>query len=364
MEAILGLLADEGAQAVSSASWFLPWCLLTFLVSLALSLFLTPVMIDAAKKYNIVDYPDGDLKNHKKPTPYLGGLGIYIAFVVTLGLLLKDFRPSVVDGVLRANIVLGLLSAGSMILILGLIDDFGALTPFIKFLGQFLAAFILYKSDIRIQIAMLPEEVNMVLSLLWIVGICNAFNIIDIMDGLAAGVAVIAAVFLFIMAVINSNPPVISVTILALTGAIMGFLRFNYHPAKIYMGDTGSMFIGLMLGSMSMLVSYTNTNPLAFLAPVLILGIPIFDTLFVMFHRFRRGESVFKGSPDHFALKLRRRNGSTRKTVNICYGATALLCISGLALIFLPGLVWPLVLIGIYILVIAPLTGLFLSRLD
>ena len=134
----LAIQADQSFEA----SWFVPWCILTFLLSLILSRFLTPIMMEAARKYRVVDRPDGGLKNHRAPIPYLGGLAIYIAFVVTLGLLLKDFND---------NMVLGVLLSGSMVLTLGLIDDFGALTPFTKFLGQILAAFILYKSGVKIQ---------------------------------------------------------------------------------------------------------------------------------------------------------------------------------------------------------------------
>jgi UDP-GlcNAc:undecaprenyl-phosphate GlcNAc-1-phosphate transferase len=247
-----------------------------------------------------------------------------------------------------------------MILILGLIDDFGALTAFIKFLGQFLAAFILYKSGIKIQWDILPDEVNLILTLIWIVGICNAFNIIDIMDGLAAGVTVISSVFLFIMVVLKGNSTVIAVMTLALAGAVLGFLRYNFKPAKIYMGDTGSMFIGLMMGSLTMMVSYGNSNRLALLAPLFVLGVPIFDTLFVMVHRLKRGMSVFKGSPDHFALRLKKMTGSVRRTVIITYAATLVLCITGLVLIFLPGFILPAVLIST-MATVCVVAGVYLS---
>ena len=210
---------------------YLPWCLFTFLVALALSLFLTPILIEAAKKHNIVDRPDGALKNHKEPVPYLGGLGIYIAFVATLGLLLKDFQDSR---------VLGVLLAGSMVLIMGLIDDFGALSPPVKFMGQFLAAFMLIKSGIRIEIGAFPDYVNFVLTCLWIVGMCNAFNIIDVLDGLAGGVGAISGFCLFIMVTfVGNNSQVISLITLALTGATLGFLRYNFRPRQDLHGRHG-----------------------------------------------------------------------------------------------------------------------------
>jgi len=347
-------IAQTQERFISESTRLLPLCLLTFMVSLGLSLFLTPVMIEAALRHKIVDEPDGNLKNHRKPTPYLGGLSIYIAFVITLGLLLDNFNN---------NQILGVLLAGSMILILGLIDDFGALTPFIKFLGQFLAAYFLYKSGVKIQIAEFHENFNLLLTCLWVVGICNAFNIIDIMDGLAAGVGAISAFFLFLIIVFKENSPVIAIVTLALSGSILGFLRFNYKPAKIYMGDTGSMFIGIVLASLTMMVSYGDSNPYAYLAPFFIFSIPMFDMLFVMFHRFRKGLSVFQGSPDHFALKLIRWNGSIRKTVLSVYIAAVTTNLVGLIYIFVIGKIAAFIVLGAYILV-SLLAAFFLSKLD
>jgi len=345
------VLAAKQNLAFSTA-WYFPWCLLTFLVSLALSLLLTPVMMEAARKHDIVDRPDGELKNHAEPVPYLGGLAVYIAFVVTLGLLLSTFKN---------DIVLGLLSAGSMILVLGLVDDFGALSPAVKFVGQFLAAFILYKSGIRIEIAVLPAWMNAALSIFWIVGMCNAFNIIDVMDGLAGGVAVISCFFLFLVSVLKGNHPVLPIMTLALAGAVLGFLRYNFRPARIYLGDTGSMFIGLMLGSITMMVSYGFANPCSLLAPLLILGVPLFDTLFVMYHRARKGIPVFQGSRDHFALRLKKRTGSVLKTVILTYAAALIFGAGGLVLVFLEDAAASAVLAAAY-LAAALVAGLLLSR--
>lgn len=350
MNLVLGLAVKQ--NLAFTTAWYFPWCVLTFLVSLALSLLLTPIMMEAARKHDIVDRPDGALKNHAEPVPYLGGLAVYIAFVVTLGLLLSTFKN---------DIVLGLLSAGSMILILGLVDDFGALSATVKFLGQFLAAFILYKSGIRIQIALLPDFLNAALSILWIVGICNAFNIIDVMDGLAGGVAVIACFFLFLVAVLKGNNAVLPVMALTLGGSVLGFLRYNFPPARIYLGDTGSMFIGLMLGSLTMMVSYGNATRLSLLAPLLILAVPLFDTLLVMFHRARKGIPVFQGSRDHFALRLKKRTGSVFKTVLLSYAVALFAGAGSLVLVFLKNPAHAAVLVGIFLL-LGLLAAVLLSR--
>ncbi|MEK7798591.1 MAG: MraY family glycosyltransferase, partial [Acidobacteriota bacterium] len=160
-------------------------------------------------------------------------------------------------------------------------------------------------------------------------GIINAFNLIDVMDGLAAGVAAAASFILFLIAAVNGRQ-VDAILLAALCGALVGFLRYNVQPARIYMGDTGSMFIGLMLGALAMNNSYTRQNLVASVAPVVILGVPIFDMLFVMYVRFRRGLPVFLGSPDHFALRLRKWRLTTRQTVTASWAATVAL--GGLAI--------------------------------
>jgi UDP-GlcNAc:undecaprenyl-phosphate GlcNAc-1-phosphate transferase len=280
---------------------------LSFLLSFLLAFYLTPIMQQAAFRFQIVDRPDGNLKKHEDPVPYLGGLAVYLAFLVTLSLTFTFDRQ-----------VLGLLLGGTLVLLLGLIDDLGVLSPHVKLGGQFLAAFVLVKSGVRIEFAFLPEWVTLPFSLLWIVAITNAFNIIDIMDGLATGVACICAMALFYVAVLN-NRPVIAIMTVSMLGASTAFLRFNFEPARIYLGDAGSLFLGCMLGSLSLIGSYTTDNRVGVLAPVVILGVPIFDTLFVSYIRWRRGTPIILGSPDHFALRLRKWRLSTRQTVLMSY---------------------------------------------
>jgi UDP-GlcNAc:undecaprenyl-phosphate GlcNAc-1-phosphate transferase len=273
----------------------LPFCALVCLATaLALSLYGTPLAARAALRFGIVDLPDGALKKHRGPTPYLGGLAVYGSFIMTMALVF-DFDQR----------VLGLLLAGTILVLLGLVDDFGVLGVAPKFLGQAFATMVLIKSDIAIHIGMLPEWANLTLTVLWVVGITNAVNIIDIMDGLASGVAVIAAAFLLIVSCVNSD---ISIALMTATlmGSLLGFLRYNAYPARIFLGDTGSLFVGMMLGALAMIGKYDAVNSIGWLTPLLILAVPIFDTLYVMTLRVARGLNPFKGSPDHFALRLRR----------------------------------------------------------
>lgn len=297
---------------------------LTFALASLLSFYGVPIARRAALKFGIVDTPDGRLKHQREPVPYLGGLAIYLAFLVSLAFTF-EFRHD----------VLGIVLAGTLVMMLGLIDDFGVLTPGIKLLGQLLAVFVLIKSGIRIEISSLPEWVDIGLTIVWMVGMINALNLLDIMDGLSAGVGVISAIFLCIVAILNGDQT-ITFMLVALIGSLLGFLRYNWSPATIYMGDAGAMFIGLMLGSLSMIGKYTEGHSISLLTPVLILGMPIFDTLFVMYIRFLRGLPIFMGSPDHMAIRLRHWGLSVRQVVAISYVGSAVLGGVGLLVMSVP----------------------------
>jgi UDP-GlcNAc:undecaprenyl-phosphate GlcNAc-1-phosphate transferase len=286
---------------------------LAFLVATLLSHYLTPVLRQAAIRFGIVDRPDGKLKNHRAPVPYLGGIAIYLSFLLSLALTAEFQRD-----------VLGILLAGAIVVLLGLIDDLGALGPSVKLAGQVVAVLTLMKASVTIKLAFLPPALALPLSFLWLLAVTNAFNLIDIMDGLAAGVGFVSAAILACVAV-GGGRPVEALLLAALAGSLLGFLRYNFEPARIYMGDTGSLFVGLMLGALAMNNSYTSRNLVASLAPVVILGVPIFDMLFVMFIRWRRGIPVMRGSPDHFALRLRKWRLTTRQTVGISCLTTAVL---------------------------------------
>lgn len=282
-------------------------CALAFL----LSLYGVPLARQAALKYGIVDAPDGRLKYQREPVPYFGGLAIYLAFLMSLAFTF-EFRHD----------VLGIILGGTIVVMLGLIDDFGVLTPWTKLLGQLLAVFVLIKSGIRIEIAALPEWLDIGLTVLWMVGLINAFNLLDIMDGLSAGIGAVSAGGLLVAALLQGDQT-IAFMLAALIGSLLGFLKYNWQPASIYMGDTGAMFIGLLLGAMAMIGKYPSDHPLSLLTPVFILGIPIFDTLFVMYIRFQGGLPIFWGSPDHIAIRLRHWGMSLPKIVVLSYVATA-----------------------------------------
>jgi len=293
----------------------------TGILSFLLTLYSTPISIKAALRYKIIDKPDGKLKSHNGDVALLGGLAVLAGFLLTLSFTYNFTLET-----------LGILLGGTIIVIVGLLDDLKALTPKIKFFGQLIAAWVLVRSGIKTDLEFLEVGfyIPQLLSMFWLLGMINAFNILDVMDGVAVTTGLSASIFFCIVAVINGRVTIIFMTI-ALAGALLGFLKFNYPPARIYLGDTGSMLIGLVLGSVALIGSYTKFNRLGFIAPLLILTIPIFDTIFVMYHRRKKGLSMFFGSPDHFVLRLKKSGFSIIKiliTINLVsyiLGFTAIL---------------------------------------
>jgi UDP-GlcNAc:undecaprenyl-phosphate GlcNAc-1-phosphate transferase len=294
-----------------------------FVLGLAISLYTTPLAREAARRFGIVDRPDGDLKNHREPVPYLGGVAVGLSVLMALALTYQFSAE-----------VLGVLLAGSAMLMLGLIDDLGALSPRAKLLGQLVAVAVLVKAGIVIRLVFLPEWVNLPLTVLWLLAVTNAFNLIDVMDGLSTSVGAVSALVLAAVSVFNGRFDAAAIS-LALAGALLGFLRYNRHPATVYLGDAGSLFTGLTLGALAMNASFTVNNRLAALGPALILGVPLFDMLFVMWVRWRRGKPVMLGSPDHVALRLRRWRLSVPATVAVNAAATAVLGGVAIAIMFL-----------------------------
>lgn len=283
-----------------------------FVSSLLISLYLTPIFRDSARKFGIVDRPDGGLKTQKDPVPYLGGLAVYGAVLFPVAIFLRF-----------SDQLAGLLLASTLIVLLGLIDDIGRLSPRIKLLVQVIAVFLMIKSGIRIRIAFLPPLACVALTFLWMIVMTNGFNLIDVMDGLAGGVACVSAAALAVVLLIQGKP-IGMVVCLSLIGALLGFLYYNRPPAQIYLGDTGSLLLGFLLGGLAIEGEYTLWNPLGWLTALAIFAVPLFEIFFVSYLRFRRGTSIFIGSRDHFGLRLRKWRLSVGQTVFCSCAAAAL----------------------------------------
>jgi len=287
--------------------------IVAFFFALALAYSVTPLFRRIAIKFGILDRPVPNLKIHQKPTPYLGGLAIWVSFIITLlGVRLLTHFPSGTLHNLR-----GIFYGGTLIMVLGLIDDIWKLDYRVKFFGQFIGSLILIIYDIRIEFVS-NLSLSIFLTIFWIVAITNAINIIDIMDGLAAGVAVIAGLAFSFIA-LPTEKIYVNFAALALAGGCLGFLRYNWQPAKIFMGDAGSLFIGFILSAISLGESYTTINNIGLFAPFLVLGIPIYDTLLVIFFRMLKGKSIFAGSLDHFAFRLEAMGYDKKMVVLINY---------------------------------------------
>ncbi|WP_379138563.1 MraY family glycosyltransferase [Paenibacillus sp. sgz500958] len=278
-----------------------------FLLAFLLTVLLTPAAMMLANKFDIVDHPNGVLKRHYKSTPYLGGIALFISVIAT-ALMLK--RTEFLD--LKH---LGLFLGGLIIVCGGLIDDKRALPPGLKMGVQIAAAICAMYSGLHTNFNA-PPGLNSVLTLLWIIGGVNAFNLIDIMDGLAAGVAALSALFLGVLLLLKGEI-FYSSLLFALSGACLGFLLFNFNPARIFLGDAGSQFLGYLLFCLAIQWSTNETFGHRLFIPLFILAIPLFETFFVSVMRLRRRVSPFRGSNDHFALRMVKVGLSIKATVGL-----------------------------------------------
>lgn len=304
--------------------------LLTFAVALITSLGITIPVRRFAVRVGMVDQP-GPRKIHLEPIPLLGGVAIYTAVLVAS---LISYHGQAFSR------ILGILAGATFLLLVGTLDDRGLLHHQVKlFAAMPLAALIVLASGIRAQVfsMILPGRFSSLadsaLTIFWITGITAAFSILDYMDGVCAGIAAIASLFLAILAILNRQ--VLPITFAAAVfGAALGFLRWNFTPAKIFMGDGGAMLLGFLLATLALTLRVSAVSPnAAFLAPILVLGVPIFDTGLVSFSRLRRGLVPFATpGKDHTGHRLANLGLGTRSSVLIMYamgiacGSLAILC--------------------------------------
>lgn len=293
---------------------------LIFSLSLLLSLTITPYLIKIAYKYNIVDKPN-DRKIHQNPIPYLGGISIYLSFVVVSSIL--HFSDYFTDKPYYFFVTL--IIGGTTIVFLGILDDKFDLSAKKKIAYQlFVAIFVVYMG-IKIEYIFIPFVGEMVhlgwlsipITIFWIIGITNAINLIDGLDGLAAGVSSIA-IFSFFVIALMSNQQNIAFLSIILLGSILGFLYFNFHPAKIFMGDTGSLFLGFSL-SLLTLQELKQVTFFTLIVPIMLLAIPILDTSYALLRRKINHQPIFKADKHHLHHQLMSNGLSHKKTVIVIY---------------------------------------------
>lgn len=295
-----------------------------FATSLLLSLYFTPIFRDSARRFGIVDRPDGGLKTQREPVPYLGGLAVFSAVLFPAAIFLQF-----------SDRLTGLLLGSAIVIMLGLIDDIGRLSPRIKLVVQVVAVFLMIKSGIRIRVGFLPPLLCVGLTFLWMLLMTNGFNLIDVMDGLAGGVGSVTAISLAIVFLLQGNLMGVVISV-SLAGALLGFLHYNRPPAQIYLGDTGSLFLGFLLGGLAIGGKYTLRNPLGWLTAISIFAVPLFEILFLSYLRLLRGAPIMAGSRDHFSLRLRKWRLSTGQTVLASCAAAAASAAAGVIAMRVP----------------------------
>jgi UDP-GlcNAc:undecaprenyl-phosphate GlcNAc-1-phosphate transferase len=297
-----------------------------FILSVICGALLTPLVRRLAYRLGILDHARSSRKIHGQPIPRLGGIAIVVAFYAPLvGLLV--FQSSVGAMFLaEREHVIGLFVGGIAIAALGLYDDLRGADAWKKFVVQFAVAGLLYHLGFKMEVLANPFGEPIVLgwlslpfTLLWIVGVVNALNLIDGLDGLAGGVALVAVVTTFVIS-IERGHPLMMLFSSALAGAIVGFLIYNFNPASIFMGDTGSMFLGFVLASTAIQTNQKASTAVAVMIPAIALGLPIMDTLLAIGRRAVRGRPLFSADKEHIHHRLLARGLSHRQAVLVLYG--------------------------------------------
>ncbi len=290
---------------------------LTLLICFLSSVLLTPLVKKIAIKIGATDQPN-QRKVHTKVMPRLGGFAIYVSSMIGFYLLQPDQQYMV-----------PLLAAGTIIVATGVFDDIFEISPKVKLLGQVIAAGIMIHGGVVVHFINLPFDIRLDLgylsipiTLIWIIGVTNAINLIDGLDGLAAGVSSIVLITISTMAIVNGNAFVMAVGF-AVLGSTIGFLVYNFHPAKIFMGDTGSLYLGFIISVISLL-GFKNITLFSLLVPVIILGVPISDTIFAIVRRIVNKKPLSAPDKSHLHHCLQRLGFSHKTTVLIIYAMSAI----------------------------------------
>ncbi len=300
-----------------------------YLGSALLAVLVTPLVIWLARRLEVADHPSVRTV-HKKPVPRIGGVPIFISMMSLVVPVL--FLSNVIGNRFRDILpqVIVLLAAATFIFLMGLFDDIKGLRARFKLLAQLAAAIVICAAGIRIDSVRIADWLildfgwfSWPLTIFWIVGVTNAVNIIDGLDGLAAGISAITCGVIAVLAV-HFGQPVMAVLMLAILGSLTGFLFFNFNPARIFMGDSGSMFLGFILASSSVMCAAKSQALVGLALPVVALGIPIFDTLFSMLRRFLERRSIFAPDRSHFHHRLLDLGLKQRHVVIVMYIVTLL----------------------------------------
>ncbi len=312
--------------------------LLLFVTSAAITLALTPVARSLFQRMGWVDHPDQKRKLHRVPIPRLGGIPISIAFLCSIGMLTWLHGSLATTFHKSSGELYHVMLPSLLILAVGIWDDIRGSSPYLKILVQASAAYWLWTQGISVSHIGIPGTGGIHLgwaalpvTVLWVVGITNALNLVDGLDGLASGVAFFAATTMFVVAIIQNNATLAILTI-TLSGATLAFLRFNFNPATVFLGDSGSLFLGYLLATFSILWSAKASTLVAVVAPLFALGLPIAEVGISVFRRFVRGQPIFAADHEHIHHRLLLQGMTSRRAVLLLYGVCAALGIVSLLL--------------------------------
>ena len=311
---------------------------IAFLLAFIVTFMATPYTIKIAHKVGAVDVPKDQRRMHKKAMPKFGGPAVILGFLVSVIYLL--IVMSIENSINLFGIeqygkkLLGMFFGILIISIVCIVDDIKTIKPITKLIGQTLAAIITVAFGVRIEDITLPflntiemqEMFSIIITIIWIVGVTNAINLIDGLDGLSSGISVISAISLLIIFVLNDSPMVAILLITALAGALVGFLPFNFSPAKTFIGDTGSNFLGFSLSIISILGVAKTYTAAVIVLPLIVLGLPLFDTFWAIIRRLIKGKSIkaiFKADKGHLHHRIVAKGFSQKQAVLILYGISA-----------------------------------------
>jgi UDP-GlcNAc:undecaprenyl-phosphate GlcNAc-1-phosphate transferase len=322
-----------------------------FAASVLLSFFLTRYIRNLANARGWLAAPALDRHLHQIPLPRIGGVAIYSAFVFTVGVArLVSWRFPGLDFGFSPKVLESILLPATLIFLLGVYDDLRGVGPYTKFAVQAIAGGIVFAFGLRVlDLPVLfggrhfPWFVSLPLTILWVIAITNAFNLIDGLDGLAAGSALFSTLVVFVVALLSGSA-LVSLLSLALVGAILGFLRFNFNPATIFLGDSGSLFIGFMLSALALRGTQKAPTVVAIAIPVVSFGLPILETTLSVIRRFISGRPVFTADREHIHHKLLQLGMSHRQVVVVLYGVSGVFALLSLFLLWPTGSTLGLVL--------------------
>ena len=312
-------------------SQLIAYVMLALLVALVVSFMMTPIVKTFAYKVGAIDVPKDNRRMHKTPIPRLGGLAIFIGFMVSI--LLFAHITSEMKSILLGAVI---------IVVLGVVDDIMALPAMLKFVVQIGAALIPATNGVQILAFSNPNifsadlywvlgGLSVPFTVLWIVGLTNAVNLIDGLDGLANGVSAISATTMLVIALMASEAQV-AIVMAALVGASVGFMPYNLNPAKMFMGDTGATFLGYILATMSIQGLFKYYAVISFVVPFMILGLPIFDTAFAFIRRIAHGQSPMHADRSHIHHRLIDMGLNQKQAVATLYVISAILGLSAVVL--------------------------------